>query len=77
MYWAQELAKQSSDAELAAAFAPIAEELTSNEDAIVGELNAVQGPAVDLGGYYRPDAAKAAEVMRPSATFNKVLATLK
>lgn len=77
MYWAQELAKQTSDAELAAAFAPIAEELTSNEDAIVGELNAVQGPAVDLGGYYRPDAAKAAEVMRPSATFNKVLATLK
>ncbi|MEC3853383.1 NADP-dependent isocitrate dehydrogenase [Paenarthrobacter ureafaciens] len=77
MYWAQELAKQSSDAQLAAAFAPIAEELTSNEDAIVGELNAVQGPAVDLGGYYRPDAAKAAEVMRPSATFNKVLATLK
>ncbi|MBN9131567.1 MAG: NADP-dependent isocitrate dehydrogenase [Paenarthrobacter ureafaciens] len=77
MYWAQELAKQSSDAELAAAFAPIAEELTSNEDAIVGELNAVQGPAVDLGGYYRPDAAKAAEVMRPSATFNKVIATLK
>lgn len=77
MYWAQELANQSSDAELAAAFAPIAEELTSNEDAIVGELNAVQGPAVDLGGYYRPDAAKAAEVMRPSATFNKVIATLK
>ncbi|MFJ4208577.1 NADP-dependent isocitrate dehydrogenase [Paenarthrobacter sp. NPDC089675] len=76
MYWAQELAKQSSDAELAAAFAPIAEALTSNEEAIVGELNAVQGPGVDLGGYYRPDAAKAAEIMRPSATFNKVLATL-
>ncbi|MFF1827800.1 NADP-dependent isocitrate dehydrogenase [Paenarthrobacter sp. NPDC058040] len=76
MYWAQELAKQSSDVELAAAFAPIAEALTSNEEAIVGELNAVQGPAVELGGYYRPDAAKAAEIMRPSATFNKVLATL-
>ncbi|MFJ5955418.1 NADP-dependent isocitrate dehydrogenase [Paenarthrobacter sp. NPDC092416] len=75
-YWAQELAKQTSDAELAAAFAAIAEALTSNEDVIVGELNAVQGSGVELGGYYRPDAAKAAEIMRPSATFNKVLATL-
>jgi isocitrate dehydrogenase len=76
-YWAQELAKQSEDAELAKDFAAIAEALTSNEEAIVGELAAVQGPAVDLGGYYRPDAAKAAEIMRPSATFNKVLADLK
>ncbi|MET3366972.1 NADP-dependent isocitrate dehydrogenase [Arthrobacter sp. M2012083] len=77
MYWAQELAKQTEDAELAKDFAAIAEALTSNEEAIVGELAAVQGPGVDLGGYYRPDAAKAAEIMRPSATFNKVLATLK
>ncbi|WP_416418379.1 NADP-dependent isocitrate dehydrogenase [Paenarthrobacter aromaticivorans] len=77
MYWAQELAKQTEDAELAKDFAAIAEALTSNEEVIVGELNAVQGPAVDLGGYYRPDAAKAAEIMRPSATFNKVLATLR
>ncbi|MFJ4267970.1 NADP-dependent isocitrate dehydrogenase [Paenarthrobacter nicotinovorans] len=77
MYWAQELAKQSSDAELAAAFAPVADALTSNEEAIVGELAAVQGSGVELGGYYRPDAAKAAEIMRPSATFNKVLSTLK
>ncbi|WP_458107171.1 NADP-dependent isocitrate dehydrogenase [Arthrobacter sp. R3-55] len=76
-YWAQELAKQSEDTELAKDFAAIAEALTSNEEAIVGELAAVQGPAVDLGGYYRPDAAKAAEIMRPSATFNKVLADLK
>ncbi|MBP2266999.1 isocitrate dehydrogenase [Pseudarthrobacter sp. PvP004] len=76
-YWAQELAKQTEDAELAKDFAAIAEALTSNEEAIVGELAAVQGTAVDLGGYYRPDAAKAAEIMRPSATFNKVLATLK
>lgn len=75
-YWAQELAKQTEDAELAKDFAAIAEALTSNEEVIVGELNAVQGPGVDLGGYYRPDAAKAAEIMRPSATFNKVLATL-
>ncbi|AFR28058.1 NADP-dependent isocitrate dehydrogenase [Arthrobacter sp. Rue61a] len=76
-YWAQELAKQTEDAELAKDFAAIAEALTSNEEAVVGELAAVQGTAVDLGGYYRPDAAKAAEIMRPSATFNKVLATLK
>ncbi|MCD4852060.1 NADP-dependent isocitrate dehydrogenase [Arthrobacter sp. AK01] len=76
-YWAQELAKQTEDAELAQDFAAIAEALTSNEEAIVGELAAVQGPAVELGGYYRPDAAKAAEIMRPSATFNKVLADLK
>ncbi len=76
-YWAQELAKQTEDAELAKDFAAIAEALTSNEETIVGELAAVQGPAVELGGYYRPDAAKAAEIMRPSATFNKVLATLK
>ncbi|WP_284977620.1 NADP-dependent isocitrate dehydrogenase [Arthrobacter sp. fls2-241-R2A-200] len=76
-YWAQELAKQTDDAELAEAFASIADSLTSNEETIVGELAAVQGPGVDLGGYYRPDAAKAAEIMRPSATFNKVLATLK
>ncbi|WP_426006398.1 NADP-dependent isocitrate dehydrogenase [Paenarthrobacter sp. NyZ202] len=76
LYWAQELAKQTSDADLAAAFAPIAESLTSNEETIVGELNAVQGSGVELGGYYRPDAAKAAEIMRPSATFNEVLATL-
>ncbi|MEV7660458.1 NADP-dependent isocitrate dehydrogenase [Paenarthrobacter sp. NPDC089316] len=77
MYWAQELAKQTEDAELAKDFAAIADALTSSEEAIVGELAAVQGPAVDLGGYYRPDAGKAAEIMRPSATFNKVLATLK
>lgn len=76
-YWAQELAKQTEDAELAQDFSAIADALTSNEEAIVGELAAVQGPAVDLGGYYRPDAAKAAEIMRPSATFNKVLADLK
>ncbi|BCW62205.1 NADP-dependent isocitrate dehydrogenase [Arthrobacter sp. StoSoilB22] len=76
-YWAQELAKQTEDAELAKDFAAIADALTSNEEAIAGELAAVQGTGVDLGGYYRPDAAKAAEIMRPSVTFNKVLATLK
>jgi isocitrate dehydrogenase len=76
MYWAQELAKQDSDAELAAAFAAIADSLGSQEQAIVGELLAVQGSPVDVGGYYRPDDALAEAVMRPSATFNKVLSTL-
>ncbi|MET3172364.1 UNVERIFIED_ORG: isocitrate dehydrogenase [Arthrobacter sp. UYCu721] len=75
-YWAEELAKQTEDAELAASFAAVAKELSSNEDTIVGELAAVQGSAVDVGGYYRPDEAKASAVMRPSATLNKIIATL-
>ncbi|MEU6235600.1 NADP-dependent isocitrate dehydrogenase [Kitasatospora sp. NPDC047058] len=76
MYWAQELAAQTADAELAQAFAGLAEALTSQEQAIVDELIAVQGSAVDLGGYYQPDPAKAAAVMRPSKTFNEALANL-
>ncbi|MFE4544670.1 NADP-dependent isocitrate dehydrogenase [Arthrobacter sp. NPDC056727] len=75
-YWAQELAKQTGDAELAASFAPVAEALTSNEDAIVAELLGAQGQPADIGGYYRPDAEKAAAVMRPSATLNKIVASL-
>jgi isocitrate dehydrogenase len=75
-YWAQELAKQTEDAELAASFAPVADALTSNEEAIVSELLGVQGQPVDIGGYYRPDAEKAAAVMRPSATLNKIVASL-
>ncbi|MFD5429087.1 NADP-dependent isocitrate dehydrogenase [Streptomyces sp. NPDC127084] len=75
-YWAQELAKQTDDAELAKAFASLAQTLTEQESAIVGELNAVQGSPVDIGGYYQPDPAKAAAVMRPSATFNEALAAL-
>ncbi len=75
-YWAEELAKQADDAGLAAAFASVADALGTNEDAIVGELAAVQGSPVDIGGYYHPDAAKAAAVMRPSETLNKVIATL-
>jgi isocitrate dehydrogenase len=75
-FWAQELARQTADPELANAFSAVAEALSSKEDAIVGELAAVQGSAVDVGGYYRPDAEKAAAVMRPSETFNAVLATL-
>jgi isocitrate dehydrogenase len=76
LYWAQELANQKKDAQLAAAFSGIAFEMAKNEEAIVGELNAVQGSPVDLAGYYRPDTAKAAEVMRPSATLNSIVATL-
>ncbi|SKB80388.1 isocitrate dehydrogenase [Arthrobacter sp. 49Tsu3.1M3] len=75
-FWAQELASQNDDAELAAAFAAVSDALNSNEDTITGELLAVQGSPVDLGGYYRPDAAKAAAVMRPSAKFSEVLSTL-
>jgi isocitrate dehydrogenase len=76
LYWAQELAKQSDDAELAGSFASVAEALGSNEQAIVSELLEVQGQPADIGGYYEPDDAKAAQVMRPSAKLNEVLATL-
>ncbi|WP_413250301.1 NADP-dependent isocitrate dehydrogenase [Sinomonas flava] len=76
-YWARELAQQTDDADLAAAFAPVAEALTSNEEAIVSELLAVQGSSVDLGGYYHPDEAKVSSVMRPSATLNGVVDGLR
>ncbi|QIK80834.1 NADP-dependent isocitrate dehydrogenase [Lysobacter sp. HDW10] len=70
MYWAQALAAQNDDAELKAAFAPLAEALTRDETKIVSELNSAQGHAVDIGGYYKPDVAKLAAAMRPSTTFN-------
>ncbi|MGF6823041.1 isocitrate dehydrogenase [Microbacterium sp. ZKA21] len=76
LYWAQELAAQTKDAELAAAFAPVAEALAAKEQEIVAELNAVQGSPVDIGGYYRPDVAKVATVMRPSVTLNAVIDSL-
>ncbi|SPK74318.1 isocitrate dehydrogenase (plasmid) [Cupriavidus taiwanensis] len=76
MYWAQELAAQSDDAELAARFAPLAKTLTDNEQKIVGELAAVQGQPVDIGGYYQPDAAKLSAAMRPSQTLNAALASV-
>ncbi|SOZ18100.1 Isocitrate dehydrogenase (NADP) (Oxalosuccinate decarboxylase) (IDH) [Cupriavidus taiwanensis] len=76
MYWAQELAAQSDDAELAARFAPLAKTLTDNEQKIVGELAAVQGQPVDIGGYYQPDAAKLSAAMRPSQTLNAALAAV-
>ncbi|WP_310614475.1 NADP-dependent isocitrate dehydrogenase [Limnohabitans sp.] len=76
MYWAQELAAQTDDKDLAAKFAPLAKSLTDNEKKIVAELNAVQGKPVDIGGYYMPDAKKLEAVMRPSATLNAALASV-
>ncbi|MFE3828603.1 NADP-dependent isocitrate dehydrogenase [Streptomyces sp. NPDC059092] len=76
LYWAQELAKQTEDAQLAEAFGALAETLTEQEGTIVDELIAVQGATAEIGGYYRPDAEKAAAVMRPSKTFNQAIATL-
>ena len=75
-FWAQELARQNDDAELAAAFAAVSGALDSNEGTITGELLAVQGSPVDIGGYYRPDTAKVSAVMRPSAKFSEVLGML-
>ncbi len=73
LYWAQALAEQSHDSELQARFAPIAQEMGDKEAKIVKELNSVQGRAVDIGGYYRPDSNLMTEAMRPCATFNAVL----
>jgi isocitrate dehydrogenase len=73
LYWAQELAAQTEDAELAAFFKPLAKQLADNEQKIVAELLEVQGKPVDIGGYYLADPAKVKAVMRPSATFNSVL----
>jgi isocitrate dehydrogenase len=76
MYWAQALAAQTEDKELAAHFAPLAKALTENENKIVGELKDVQGKPVDIGGYFKPDAGKLSAVMRPSPTFNTALETV-
>ncbi|OHE79975.1 MAG: isocitrate dehydrogenase (NADP(+)) [Lysobacterales bacterium GWF1_69_6] len=76
LYWAQALAAQDEDAALKAKFAPLAKALADNEQKIVGELLAVQGQPVDIGGYYRPDPAKVSAAMRPSPTFNAALASL-
>jgi isocitrate dehydrogenase len=77
MYWAQELAAQSDDAELQAKFAPVAEFLGSNEDKIVAELNEVQGKAMDISGYFKPSDEEGYLAMRPSATYNAGLDLLK
>jgi len=73
MYWAEAVATQTEDRELAEQFAPLAKAFKQDEDAIVNELNAVQGQAADIGGYYFPDQEKSATAMRPSATLNKHL----
>lgn len=72
-FWAEELAAQGEDADLAAKFAPVAEALAANEEKIVAELLDAQGSPADLGGYYKPEDAKASAVMRPSATLNEVV----
>jgi len=77
LFWAEELASQSQAPELGAAFSPLTNALRANESVIAGELLAVQGTPTELGGYYRPDAAKAESVMRPSKTFNTILASLQ
>lgn len=76
MYWAQALAEQNDDAELKARFSKTAEAMTSQEKAIIAELNGVQGKPVAIGGYYRPDAALVAQAMRPSATLNAITAAV-
>jgi isocitrate dehydrogenase len=76
LYWAQELAAQAEDADLAARFTPVAEQLAAGEEAIVRELTEVQGSPVDIGGYYRPDPERAAAAMRPSTTLRDALAAL-
>ena len=76
LYWAQALAAQDNDADLKAIFTPVAAELEANETKIVAELFAVQGHPVDIGGYYLPDDAKANAALRPSATFNAILAAI-
>jgi isocitrate dehydrogenase len=74
LYWAQEVANQTEDAELAAEFKPLAEALTANEEKIVAELSECQGKPAELDGYYHADRATVKKVMRPSATLNQALA---
>jgi isocitrate dehydrogenase len=76
LYWAQALAAQVKDVQLKATFAPVAEKLVKAEKQILAELVTVQGKPADIGGYYKPDDGKAAAAMRPSGTFNALLATL-
>ncbi|MDH5429864.1 MAG: NADP-dependent isocitrate dehydrogenase, partial [Nitrospirota bacterium] len=76
MYWAKELAAQNDDSDLKAKFTPVAKELEANIEKILEELKAIKGKPVDIGGYYHPCPDKVAAGMRPSATFNKILAIL-
>ncbi len=76
LYWAQALAEQNKDTDLQSIFTPIAKQLAEQEATIVSELNTVQGSAVDIGGYYRPNKALLAEIMRPSNSFNAIIDSL-
>lgn len=76
LYWAEALAEQTEDTDLAAAIKPVAEELRANEEAIISELNEVQGKEVSINGYYYPNNDMTSEVMRPSATLNRIIDTL-
>jgi isocitrate dehydrogenase len=76
LYWAEELAGQQDDSELASRFADLAERLRAQEETIVSELGEVQGTAVDIGGYYRPDPERMARAMRPSQTLNEAIDSL-
>jgi isocitrate dehydrogenase len=76
MYWAQALAAQDENAELKAVFTPVAKAMSENEATIVADLNSAQGKAVDMNGYYLPDDAEMLNIMRPSETFNQILAEL-
>jgi isocitrate dehydrogenase len=76
MYWAQALAEQTGDKDLQSHFAPIAKQLTDNEQTIVDELSAVQGQPTDLGGYFRPDRVLTSKLMRPSSTLNAIIDNL-
>lgn len=76
MYWAQALAEQSQDKELQAKFIPVSQQLSENEHKIVAELNAAQGKAVDIGGYYCPDRELAEKIMRPSDSLNRIIENL-
>ena len=73
MYWAEAVARQSENTEIASKFKVIFDQLSQNEDAIIAELRGVQGVPVDIGGYYHPDANKVSSVMRPSPIFNKII----
>jgi isocitrate dehydrogenase len=76
LYWAEALAQQTADSPLAQRFGKLYATLSSNEAKILDELKAAHGKAVDLGGYYRPDNAKASKALRPSATLNAAIAAL-
>ncbi|MES9886512.1 MAG: NADP-dependent isocitrate dehydrogenase, partial [Candidatus Sedimenticola sp. 6PFRAG1] len=73
LYWAKALAAQGEDSELQASFTPVAEQLAENESEIVDELISVQGQAMEIGGYFRPDRELTSRVMRPSSTLNAIL----